>query len=127
MGLCAVGWSREFRFALFADLADFKRFLDALHEVCSVIEPGERFDLFKFFASKRLVRRIKRKSGQQNLISLPKGLNPGTGINLQAVEVFGFGFARLLVFIDPDFSDMNSDPVEHRLANLSRERSKPSL
>ena len=30
-------------------------------------------------------------------------------------------------FFDPDFTDMDPDPIEHGLANLSRERPQPSL
>jgi hypothetical protein len=31
------------------------------------------------------------------------------------------------MFFDPDFSDMDPDPVEHQPANLSREHPQPSL
>jgi hypothetical protein len=41
-------------------------------------------------------------------------------IDLQAVEILAFADALLL--FDPDFTDMDPDSVEHRAANLSRER-----
>ena len=50
-------------------------------------EPGERLELFKFFASECLPRRVKGEARQQNLITLSQGLHPGTGIDLQTVEV----------------------------------------
>jgi hypothetical protein len=112
-------------FAFFTDLADFQGFLHPLHAVGAVIEPGERPDPVEFFAFERLACRVKRKPAQQNLIGLSKGLHPSTSIDLQAVEILGF--AGALMFFDPDFTDMDSDPVEHHPANLSRQRPKPSL
>jgi hypothetical protein len=52
-------------------------------------------------------------------------LHPSTSIDQQAVEISGFVGA--LMFFDPDFTDVDPDPIEHQSANLSRERTKPSL
>jgi hypothetical protein len=48
-----------------------------------------------------------------------------TGQRWARVEILGF--AGDLMFFDPDFTNMDPDPVEHRSANLNRERPKPSL
>jgi hypothetical protein len=82
---------------------------------------GGRPDPVEFFAFESLACsvKIKRKPAQQNLIGLSERLHPGTSIDLQAVEILGF--AGVLMFFDPDFSDMDPDPVEHQPTNRSRE------
>ena len=125
MRFLAIGRLPQSGFAFFTDLADFQGFLDPFQAVWTVIEPGERLDPGEFFAFECLACRIKRKPAQQNLIGLSKGLHPGTSIDLQAVEILGF--AGALMFFDPDFTDMDPDPVEHRPPNLSRECPQPSL
>jgi hypothetical protein len=90
-----------------------------------VTEPGERLELFKFFAFKRLPRRVKRETCHQNLVSLSEGLHARTGIDLQTVEMPGFSAS--LFIVKPDFSDVDPNSVKYRLTNLGRERPKPSL
>ena len=99
MRILVTGRPPQFGFACFTDLADFQGFLDPLHAVGTVIEPGERPDPVEFSAFERLACRVKRKPAQQNLIGLSKGLHPGTSIDLQAVEILGF--AGALRFFDP--------------------------
>ena len=125
MRLLAIGRLPQSGFAFFTDLANFQWFLDPFHAVWTVIEPGERLDPVEFFAFECLACRVKRKPAQQNLIGLSKGLHPSTSIDLQTIEILGF--AGALMFFDPDFTDMDSDPIEHEAANLSRERPQPGL
>jgi hypothetical protein len=75
----------------------------------------------ELFAFECLACRVKRKPTQQNLIGLSKC--PST--TCRPVEISGFVDA--LMFFDPDFTNVDPDPIEHQPANLSRERTKPSL
>src|ERR1700674_5335986 len=93
--------------------------------MCGRLAPGPESNRPQVFAGLDLNTVIGRKPAQQNLIGLSEGLHPSTSIDLQAVEILGF--AGALMFFDPDFTNMDPDPVEHRPANLSRERPKPSL
>jgi hypothetical protein len=94
------------------------RLLNPLHAVGTVVEPGECPDPVQFFPFECLACRVKGKPAQQNLIGLSQGLHPGTGIDLQSVEIPRFAGV---------FTDMDPDPVEHQPANLSRERPQPGL
>jgi hypothetical protein len=75
-----------------------------------VTEPGERLELFKFFASESLPGGVKREAGQQNLITLSERLHPGAGVDLQAVEVPGFSGSFFLV--EPDFPDVDPNSIK---------------
>jgi hypothetical protein len=81
-----------------------------------VIEPRERPDVFELFASGSLPRRVKRETRQQNLITLPKGLNPRTSIYVDSVQVFRL--ARPMVLLDSHFCDVDPDTVEYGLARF---------
>jgi hypothetical protein len=50
---------------------------------------------------------------------------PGAGIDLKSVKVFGF--AASLVFFDPDFPDIDPDPMENNPAGINSNRADPHL
>jgi hypothetical protein len=59
----------------------------------------------------------QKEAGSTESDRLSKGLHTGASIDLEILA-----FAGAFMFFDPDFTDMDPDPVEHQTANLSRER-----